>query len=143
MNVFNIIINNINLTISINFIRNKFIQYIFRGIKNFCDNRFHLEEEIHYRKCFESEKLNCKDLGIGVAERYNISKSKEKASYFLCLTPNLCSSSTITNPTLLKDIDSDNRACVPIIISVVPLLVALLYIFFSFPVCNLESKEIR
>ena len=80
---------------------------------------------------FSPEKLNCKDLGIGVAERYNISKSKEKLAIFsFCLTPNLCSSSTITNPTLLKDIDSDNRACVPIIISVVPLLIDFIIYFF-------------
>ena len=54
-------------------------------------------------KSFNSVRAKFNDLGIGVAERLIISTSSLRVLIFsFCLTPNLCSSSIITNPNDLN-----------------------------------------
>ena len=71
--------------------------------------------------------------GMGVAERDKISTSGYLSfKHSFAFTPNLCSSSIIRSPRLLKSILGEKRLCVPITISTHPLIIPLIISFFSF-----------
>ena len=90
---------------------------------------------------FRPEKIKFIVLGIGVAERYKmwIFSCLDLIRSF-CFIPNLCSSSTISNPTLEKSIPEVNNAWVPINISISLLLNELTIdaLFFD-PECLFKS----
>ena len=75
----------------------------------------------------------CNVLGIGVADKVSTSTLFFNCLIFsLCFTPNLCSSSTTSNPRSLKIISSLNSLCVPITISIFPDFNPSIIFFVSF-----------
>ena len=72
-------------------------------------------------KSLSSARAKFNDLGMGVAERLNMSTSSFNNLIFsFCLTPNLCSSSIMRRPKSLNFTESWITACVPMRISIVP-----------------------
>ena len=70
---------------------------------------------------FMPRRDRCRVLGMGVAVMVRISIfSRSLFSFSLCSTPNLCSSSMITNPRSLNFTSSLSSRCVPITISTLP-----------------------
>ena len=70
---------------------------------------------------FAINKVICKVLGIGVADKVKVSTFIANFLIFsFCATPNLCSSSIINNPKFLKLISFCSNLCVPMITSIFP-----------------------
>ena len=82
-------------------------------------------------KSLSSDKAKWRDLGNGVADRWcTYTFSLRTLIFSFCLTPNLCSSSMIRRPRLLKPISFCRSAWVPIIISIAPCFNSSKIIFF-------------
>ena len=82
-------------------------------------------------------------LGIGVAVRVRISVSDlSDLRVSLCLTPNRCSSSIMTNPRFLNLTSFDNSLCVPMTISTRPEANSSSVLSVSFFVRKRESSRI-
>ena len=84
-------------------------------------------------KSLAPSKENCKVLGIGVALNVRVSIFSFKYLIFsLIFTPNFCSSSIIKSPRSRNSISFPTILCVPIKISIFPVLDFLLYFFVLF-----------
>ncbi len=77
-------------------------------------------------------RLNCNVLGIGVAVRVRESTVvRNSFNFSFAATPNFCSSSIIITPKFLNFTSLPNKACVPMIISILPSSSCLRVSFFS------------
>ena len=89
-------------------------------------------------KSLAAIRLNCKVLGIGVAVNVKTSiSSLIDRSFSFTLTPNFCSSSTISKPSFLKSTSLLTILCVPIITSTLPFFKSFKISIFSFLDLNL------